>query len=292
MSNEIQKLASKFAKQNKISIDKVEVAELSDKIILSAGEKIKVIKLAGCCKNCSCGGKCNCGKKKFASDSYEEKDEAGNLFFRFDAKDYDDDRAANIARNKKADELEDKGYKVKLKPAQSGVYTLTAKPPVHLRTAQVNLDEEEWIPSKDFDVDTDWFDSDNDFQVDNKEQMDDYRQWEGADSFSPKFYRESGDKVAWDASEIVTGGPVIAASFDENGKNLLILRDYESLQEGGRRADGKEWQYELQYKSLDKAFVPTSVNFQDIEMYSPDEAKDRLQALQSGKNLFDCFNLF
>lgn len=45
-NSQINKLAKKFADINKISIEQVEVAELSDKIILSAGAKMSVIKTA------------------------------------------------------------------------------------------------------------------------------------------------------------------------------------------------------------------------------------------------------
>lgn len=67
----LEKLAAAFAKANKVAMEQVEVAELSDKIILSAGTKIKVVKKAKCNGGCGCGGTCKGGtsKKAFAGEA-------------------------------------------------------------------------------------------------------------------------------------------------------------------------------------------------------------------------------
>lgn len=46
MENNLEKLAKNFSDKNKISLDAVEVAEFSDKIILSSGAKMSIIKTA------------------------------------------------------------------------------------------------------------------------------------------------------------------------------------------------------------------------------------------------------
>lgn len=68
MNSRLEKIAGQFASSLGIDIDKVEVAELSDKIILSAGSKIRVLSRSSC-KSCGCG--CGCDGSPVAAKNVQ-----------------------------------------------------------------------------------------------------------------------------------------------------------------------------------------------------------------------------